>query len=99
MRDLTRKEARAALELVERIRPLLAGHHPAVRGVALAELVAIWLMGHPDLLHRKLVRAHFHAVGAFVGAAPDRPTTLVTRVNGAPAPIDTGRRRRPRRHI
>jgi hypothetical protein len=35
-----------ALNLAERIKPLLAGLHPSVQGVALAELMAIWLHGH-----------------------------------------------------
>lgn len=33
-------------ELIERIRPLLAGHHPAVQGYVVAELVATWIAGH-----------------------------------------------------
>jgi hypothetical protein len=32
--------------LVERIKPLLAGLHPVVQGLTLAELTAIWLHGH-----------------------------------------------------
>ena len=32
--------------LVERIKPLLAGHAPEVQGAVLADLVAIWLAGH-----------------------------------------------------
>jgi hypothetical protein len=38
--------SKQALELVRRIRPLLAGRHPSVQGAALAELTAIWLHGH-----------------------------------------------------
>jgi hypothetical protein len=32
--------------LVEAIRPILAGHPPALQGAALADLLAIWLAGH-----------------------------------------------------
>jgi hypothetical protein len=35
-----------ALKLVQRIRPILAGQHPSVQGVTLAELTATWLSGH-----------------------------------------------------
>ena len=38
--------AKGALELVEKIRPLLAGHPPQVQSGALADLVAMWLAGH-----------------------------------------------------
>jgi hypothetical protein len=32
--------------LVERIKPLLAGHPPDIQGAALADCLAIWLAGH-----------------------------------------------------
>lgn len=32
--------------IVERIRPLLAGHPPMVQGAVLADLLAIWIAGH-----------------------------------------------------
>jgi hypothetical protein len=38
--------ARAVTQLVERIRPLLAGKDPEVQGCALNDLVAIWVAGH-----------------------------------------------------
>jgi len=41
--------SKQALELVQRIRPLLAGWHSSVQGAALAELTAIWLSGHSVL--------------------------------------------------
>lgn len=37
---------RLAGELREKIRPLLAGHHPMVQAAALAELIAMNLAGH-----------------------------------------------------
>jgi len=36
-----------AIALSERIRPLLAGHDGAVQGAALADLVSIYIAGHP----------------------------------------------------
>lgn len=34
------------LKIAQRIRPLLAGHPPAMQGAVLAELTSIWLAGH-----------------------------------------------------
>ena len=34
------------VEIINRIRPLLAGREPAVQGAVLAECLAIWLNGH-----------------------------------------------------
>jgi hypothetical protein len=36
----------AADALVERIRPLLAGHSPEVQRAVVADLAAIWIAGH-----------------------------------------------------
>lgn len=41
-----RKTAAEVVRVVERIRPLLAGHQPEVQGAALADLLATWLAGH-----------------------------------------------------
>jgi hypothetical protein len=38
--------ATRALQLSERIRPILRGQGPEVQGAALAELLACWLAGH-----------------------------------------------------
>jgi hypothetical protein len=35
-----------AMEISIRIRPMLAGHEPALTGAVLADLVSIWLAGH-----------------------------------------------------
>jgi hypothetical protein len=48
---LSEREGSAAAEaLFETARPLFAGQHPQVVGVALAQLTALWLAGHqaPD---------------------------------------------------
>jgi hypothetical protein len=54
------------LEIVERIKPLLAGHEPVVQSAVLAELLSIWLAGHwiakqceqTSLMRRALLSAH-----------------------------------------
>lgn len=40
------RDISAVVEMVHRIKPLLAGQPPAVQGAVLAELLAIWLGGH-----------------------------------------------------
>jgi len=45
-------------ELVERIRPLLAGRHPALQSAVIADLAAIWLAGHDKALRVELFGAH-----------------------------------------
>jgi hypothetical protein len=37
---------REVAAIIDRIRPLLAGHSPEVQGAVLADLLAIWLAGH-----------------------------------------------------
>lgn len=39
-------ETTRAMQLVEQIRPILAGEDPAVQGAALADLLAMFLAGH-----------------------------------------------------
>ena len=43
---MERMSAKAVVALVRAIRPLLAGHHPANQGGALADLTATWLAGY-----------------------------------------------------
>ncbi len=43
-------EAFAVQGMVERIKPALAGRDPALQGAALADLVSLWLAGHPPAL-------------------------------------------------
>jgi hypothetical protein len=35
-----------AIQIIDAIRPLLAGKEPAIQGAALADLLATWLAGH-----------------------------------------------------
>jgi hypothetical protein len=39
-------DARRVHELVDRIKPILAGEAPNVQGAVLADLLAMWLAGH-----------------------------------------------------
>lgn len=48
--------------IAEAIKPLLAGHHPVIQGAALADLLAIWLAGHPPEFRQTLLDAHIEAV-------------------------------------
>jgi len=61
----------AAVEaLVERVKPLFDGHPPEVQGAALADLLAIWLVGHgvegkpkmTDNLRKALLAMHVDSV-------------------------------------
>lgn len=51
-------DKKVVFELVERIRPILADHHPAEQGAALADLLAIWLAGHSPEVRDQLFQAH-----------------------------------------
>lgn len=44
--------------LVNRIKPMLAGQGSEVQGGALADLLAMWLAGHPDFVREELLAAH-----------------------------------------
>lgn len=60
---------READEIVERIRPLLAGRHPAVQGVALSELVATFIAGHVIPSYREhITDLHFRTVAEMLPA-------------------------------
>jgi hypothetical protein len=58
--DMT--EATEALELTDRIKPLLAGHPPEVQGAVLANLASLWLAGHPSALRSDLLKFHTDAI-------------------------------------
>jgi hypothetical protein len=55
-------------EVVDRIRPILGGHHPAVQGAVVADLVAIWLAGHQADLREVLLDNHIDTVRQLVPA-------------------------------
>jgi hypothetical protein len=54
---------RTVSRLIDQIKPLLAGHDPAVQGAVLADLLAIWLSGHhPATVREHLLSMHILAV-------------------------------------
>jgi len=58
--------AKAALELARKLRPALAGESGGVQGAALAELLSIWLAGHPPELRERLLTMHIDHVRQLV---------------------------------
>jgi hypothetical protein len=66
---ITQGGPREVAALVERIRPILAGHSPEIQGGALADCLAIWLAGHvaadkdaTDVLRNQILFQHVAAV-------------------------------------
>jgi len=55
--DLTEVE-----RLVDKIGPILAGKFPAVQSAALAELLAMWLLGHDADVREELFKHHIESV-------------------------------------
>ena len=43
---MDKADVQTVCRLVDEVKPLLAGHSPAVQGAVLADLLAIWLGGH-----------------------------------------------------
>jgi hypothetical protein len=53
--------------LAEKLGEILAGKHPGLQGCALAQTLAVWLMGHEDAEAReKLLAAHIETVRALI---------------------------------
>lgn len=48
--------------IVEAIKPLLAGQHPGVQGIVLADLTAIWLAGHAPETFEALLATHMKGI-------------------------------------
>lgn len=73
-RVLTAEECEDAQRVVQKIRPLMAGRHPAVQGAVLADLLAFWLAAHfmdgdakgTALLREELLTHHCGAVWELV---------------------------------
>lgn len=53
-------------ELAQQCHPILAGEHPATQGAVLADLLAIWLAGHPADARAEVLEAHLEGVDALV---------------------------------
>ncbi len=59
MRDKPKSIAEAVRisdDLLDQIRPLLAGHSPPMQGILIVELLAIWLAGHHPSLRNGLLQ-------------------------------------------
>jgi hypothetical protein len=48
------------------IQPFLHGLHPGEQGAIIADLLAIWLAGHPRETHERLIDAHVRGVRKMV---------------------------------
>jgi hypothetical protein len=60
--DATTDEVLQSDALYERIKPMLAGHAPAVQGATLLQLLALFLAGHAPALREELLDLHISAV-------------------------------------
>jgi hypothetical protein len=67
----THSEVKQALELVNKIRPLLHGNDPRVIGAALAELTATLILGHAPELRPLILQVHFEALQKMLRLYPD----------------------------
>ena len=52
--------------LVEEIKPILAGKHPALQGAVLADCLAIWLASQPKDARDDLLKMHIEKVAELV---------------------------------
>jgi hypothetical protein len=59
---MSKQAAETALQIGERVKPLLAGHPPEVQGAVLADLLAIWLVGHAPALREQMLALHIEMV-------------------------------------
>lgn len=66
MKSLIDQLTEQSNEIVDQIRPLLAGKLPQLQGIVVAELTAIWLAGHAPELRDDLIRMQDAAVRELV---------------------------------
>jgi hypothetical protein len=64
--ELQPPDPKLVAEIVERMRPLLGGQHPAVQGAVIADLLAIWLAGHQHDIREALLDSHIQHVRELV---------------------------------
>jgi hypothetical protein len=62
---ISNDEWKAINQLGKKLKAELAGKSPAVQGVALAEMVGIWVAGHVPEAHTQLMLEHVKAVQEF----------------------------------
>lgn len=61
-RNVRTAAGKAAMELVDKIKPLFAGKGPDIQGAALVELTSLWLAGHPKPLREQLLEIQVVAI-------------------------------------
>jgi hypothetical protein len=66
---MTEAEEREREAIVAAIKPLLAGHDPGIQGAALAELLALFVAGHPPALRDEILGMHVNAARELVPIA------------------------------
>lgn len=76
--DLERIDA-----LTNSIKPILAGHHPAEQGAALAQLVSLWIAGHFDQIREDVLTSFVAHVRELVTIDRVAFDQLHERVKGA----------------
>ena len=59
-------KTQAALELMENCRALLRGKEPDVQAAVLAELVSIFLVGHPPEYREEALARHVETVRKYI---------------------------------
>ncbi len=48
------------------IKVLLSGKPAFIQGAVLGELLALWLIGHPDFMRKSLLKTHMHYVRSLI---------------------------------
>jgi hypothetical protein len=76
---------REVTELVDRIKPLLAGHSPDVQGAVVADLTAIWLAGHHVEGNAKATRSMRAELLAFHCSRVSELTKVNAKIIGTPS--------------
>jgi hypothetical protein len=69
---LTEQLTRQSDEIVERIRPMLAGKAPPLQGIIVAELTALFIAGHHPDLREQLIKVQDATVRELVALWHDR---------------------------
>ena len=59
-------DAKTVRELVDRIRPILAGHHVGIQAAVLADLLALWLVGWAPQKRMQALKTHLDVVWPLV---------------------------------
>jgi hypothetical protein len=58
--------ARECFDIVARLKPLMAGHGPAMQGAVLADLISLWVAGHAPDSREGMMKLLFDHVTALV---------------------------------